>query len=187
MPILKPDPNEANVKRKVLVSAGHTNKLGQDRGAVGGGYVEGVEAVKMRDAIAAKLRERGLEVVEDGADGVNDPLKKALALIAGTHAAIEIHFNAGPTTATGVEVLSTPNRKALAQRIAKAISISTGRPLRGDDGWKSDTSGQYRRLAFCRLGGLIVEVAFISNPTDMRAYSENFEELTTRIAEAIAE
>lgn len=172
--------------KKLLISAGHTNIAGKDRGAAGSGYVEGVEAVKIRDSVAAKLRSSGLLVVEDGADDQNDPLKKALKLIAGTDLAVEFHFNAGPAKATGIEVLSKRSKKTNAKRIAQAIADAIRLPLRGDGGWKSDRSGQHHRLAFCELGGLIVEVCFISNASDMDAYAENFEAMTTRIVDAIA-
>jgi N-acetylmuramoyl-L-alanine amidase len=106
----------------ILLSAGHTNNPHSDQGAVGNGYIEGVEAVKVRDAVASLLRDRGLTVIEDGADGVSDPLKKAIALAKTADTAIEFHFNAGPPTATGVEVLSKPKHKALAQSIATEMS-----------------------------------------------------------------
>ena len=58
---------------KILISAGHTNVPGKDRGAAGNGFIEGDEAVKIRDQVASILRGRGLEVIEDGADGVKAP------------------------------------------------------------------------------------------------------------------
>jgi N-acetylmuramoyl-L-alanine amidase len=173
--------------KTILVSAGHTNVVGQDRGAAGNGFVEGVLTTELRDAVAAKLREKGLKnVVEDGFDGVNEPLKKAIALAKTANVAVEFHWNAAAQTATGIEVLSKPNKKALAQQIAKAISTATGIGLRGDGGWKADNSGQHHRLAFCEAGGLIVEVCFISNMNDMRRYRDNFEEVVSGIASVLA-
>ena len=101
--------------KPILVSAGHSNIKGLDRGAEGSGYVEGDLAVELRDAVAAHLRELGNQVLEDGFDGQNDPLKKALALVKDSSVAIELHWNAGP--ATGIEVLSKPKHKALAQTL----------------------------------------------------------------------
>lgn len=170
---------------KILISAGHTNDPRQDRGAAGNGFIEGVEAVKIRDSVAAKLRSRGFLVIEDGADGVNDPLKKAIALARTADIAVEFHFNAGQPTAKGVEVLSKSNNRKLGQAIAKAIGDSLTTPLRGDEGWKSDSSGQHHRLGFCEAGGLIVEVGFISNKGDMDAYTGNFEAMCDAVAVAI--
>lgn len=174
---------------RILVSAGHTNNPNSDRGAAGNGFIEGVEAVKIRDAVAADLRLRGFEVVEDGSDGVNDPLKKAIALAKTSDIAIEIHFNASTNaTATGVEVLAKPKNKKLSQEIAKSIAANLDIPMRGvDSGWKSDSSGQHHRLGFCEAGGLIVEVCFISNPKDMQSYRESFTAMCSGIATAVAD
>lgn len=168
---------------RILVSAGHTNVKGQDRGAAGGGFIEGILTTELRDAVAANLRELGeTDVVEDGFDGVNDPLKKALVLARAAKVAVEFHWNAGPPKATGIEVLAKPRHKALAQTLAKAIGDATGLVLRGESGWKADNSGQHHRLAFCEAGGLIVEVCFISNASDMKAYRDNFEKVASNLA-----
>ncbi|HEY8562814.1 MAG TPA: N-acetylmuramoyl-L-alanine amidase [Pyrinomonadaceae bacterium] len=176
------------MSKTILISAGHTNVKGQDRGAASGVFVEGVEATRLRDATASYLKELNpnLKVIEDGFDGVNDPLQKAVALARTASVAIEFHFNAGPAKATGIEVLSKLKNKDLAQKIAGAIHSATGLALRGERGWKSDSSGQHHRLAFCEAGGLIVEVAFISNPDDMQSYRINFERLARGVAAVLA-
>jgi N-acetylmuramoyl-L-alanine amidase len=177
-----------SMSKKILISAGHTNIKGLDRGAAGLGYVEGVEAVLIRDAVAAKLRELGHTVVEDGFDGDNQPLTKALALVAGTDVAVEIHFNAfSKPAANGCEVLAKPAQAPIARRIAGAINASTGISLRGGDGgYKPSNSGQHHRLAFCERGGLIVEIGFITSVGDMTSYKNNFDAMCTALAAAIA-
>jgi N-acetylmuramoyl-L-alanine amidase len=170
----------------ILISAGHTNNSRDDRGAAGDGFIEGIEAVKLRDETAKILRSKGLSVIKDGADGINEPLKKALVLARQANIAIEFHFNAGPAQATGIEVLCKVKDKILAQLIARAIHKATGLKLRGDLGWKRDDSGQHHRLAFCEAGGLIVEVCFISNKADMSAYQKNFATICQNIAEVFS-
>lgn len=174
--------------KTVLLSAGHSTVPPKDSGAVGNGFVEAQEALKVRDAVAAFLRAKrpDLNVIEDGADGVSEPLKKAIALARTANVAVEFHFNAGPPTATGVECLSKPHLKGLAQKIAQAIAKPTGLTIRGDGGWKADNSGQHHRLGFCEAGGIIAEVAFISNNVDMARYSQNFPAMCEGIAEAIS-
>lgn len=171
--------------KTILVSAGHTNVAGSDRGMAGNGFIEGVEATKLRDDVAATLRSAGHTVIEDGSDGINDPLKRAIALAKTAQTAVEFHFNAGPPTATGIEVLAKTKNKQLAQRIAGAIASATGIKLRGDAGWKSDSSGQHHRLGFCEAGGLIVEVCFMSSRNDMAAYVANYASIVANIAAAI--
>lgn len=172
--------------KTILVSAGHSTVPPRDSGAVGNGFVEAVEALKLRDGTSNILRAKGITVIEDGDDGVNEPLRKALELARKAHIAVEFHFNAGPVKATGIEVLSKLNKKPLAQKIAGAIHKATGLVLRGESGWKADNSGQHHRLAFCEAGGLIIEVAFISNNGDMKAYRDNFQKIVENLAEVLA-
>ncbi len=181
--VLTPAPVLHN--KTLLLSAGHTSIAGRDRGAAGNGLIEGVEAVKIRDRVAELLRAKGFSVREDGGDGISEPLSKALKLIPGTSLAVELHFNAGPPTATGIEVLSLPSRKKHAQLIAEGINQGLSLPLRGDKGWKSDTSGQHSRLAFCRAGGVLVELCFISSKGDTDSYKANFEKVCVGLADAI--
>lgn len=178
--------SDATPGKLILVSAGHTNTPGQDRGAAGNGFVEGILTTELRDAVAAKLRAKGCSVIEDGSDGQNDPLSKALVLARKADVAVEMHWNAGPQNATGIEVLSKPNKKALAQALAEAIHQATGIKLRGERGWKADNSGQHHRLAFCEAGGMIVEVCFISNMADMTLYRNNFATVAENLAEVLA-
>jgi N-acetylmuramoyl-L-alanine amidase len=259
--------------RKILVSAGHND--GKDRGASGNGYVEAVEAVKLRNATAAALRAMvapgfcaapaignaaanrfgaaspfsigtgfgavppgilgrppfappplggnagagagplgfgvraapqsqpfsfanglftaaiadaaNIEVLTDGEGDVNSVLKDAIALAKTANIAIEYHFNAAAAaSATGIEVLSLVGKKALSQRVAAAVQRATGLGLRGSDsGWKSDSSGQHPRLGFCRAGGLVIEVCFISNKDDMAAYSRSLQSIATGVARVL--
>ena len=90
-------------------------------------------------------------------------------------------------TARGIEVLSRDNRKRISQRIAKAVQSVTESVLRGDDGWKPEDSGQHKRLAFVSAGGLIVELGFISNFTEMKVLMEKRWLVAKAIAEAIRE
>mgnify|MGYP001611776728 FL=1 len=175
-------------KKTILVSAGHTNIKGLDRGAAGNWFIEGEEAVKLRDATAVYLREKpDLNITEDGFDGDNQPLTKALALAKTANRAVEYHFNAAASSAaTGIEVLGKPRHKEVCQKIAGAIAEATGLKLRGEKGYKADNSGQHHRLAFCEAGGVIIEVCFISNANDMKAYKNNFEQICQNIADVLA-
>lgn len=173
--------------RIVILTAGHG---GNDQGAVSPDrkWIEGKEALNVRDAVAARLRSAGVPVVTDGNPNENQPLRDALALLRRPNlVAVEIHFNAGPVKATGVEALSLPGLRATAQRVAKATADALELPLRGDQGWKPDTAGQHHRLAFCRSGGVILEVAFISNSSDMNAYQRQFVALADGLATTLAE
>lgn len=185
-----PTPAPIVKNKTLLVSAGHTNVPGRDQGVAANGLIEGVEAVKIRDRVAELLRGKGFSVREDGGDGVSDPVSKALSLIPGTALAVEIHLNAAAaTSAKGVEVLSVKDatRVRRSQVIAAAIAEALNTSLRGDKGWRSDTSGQHSRLAFCRRGGLVIELFFATNPAEAATYKAGFERVCVALADAITE
>lgn len=169
--------------KTILVSAGHNDN---DPGAVGNGYKESTLAVKMRDRVAKALRGLGFTVLEDGEDGVNEPLNRAIQLCRQSDIAVEIHFNAGQPTACGVEALAKLPLRKLSQDLCLAVNKAAGIKLRGDKGWKLDSSGQHHRLGFCEAGGVILEVCFISSASDMAAYAGKKEQVAEAVANAIA-
>lgn len=173
--------------KPALISAGHG---GNDPGAVSrdGRLREADLALVLRDTVAALLRARGVTVIEDGADRQNLPLTAAINHARNTPGAVkvEFHFNAAASpAATGVEALSLPRHKPFAQALAKAVSAATGLAARGANGWKDQGSGQHHRLAFCQVGGVILELAFISNKSDMDRYLANEERVAAGIADVV--
>ena len=173
--------------KMIFVSAGHD---GHDPGAVSpdGRYREADLTLRLRDLIATRLRSWSAPVITDGRDGENRPLREAAILAKRVDGpAIEIHFNSGPASASGVEVLCHAEHKTLAQNLAAAIAHWARSPLRGDRGWKPANAGAHRRLAFCEAGGLIVEVAFISNPIEIETAVIHETQIATAIAEVLAE
>lgn len=169
--------------RKVLISAGHSEK---DPGAVNGKYKQATMATLMRDRVASRLKKLGVPVFVDGSEGVNDPLNKAIALAKITSPlAVEIHFNAGSSKATGIEALTKPKNKKFAQDLCLAVSKATGLKLRGELGYKPDDSGQHQRLGFCEAGGTILEVCFISNDNDVESYVKNKEDVASYVADVL--
>lgn len=171
---------------KMLISAGHTNVLGKDRGAAGNNIVEGVEACKIRDDVAARLRELrpDWQVIEDGAEDENLPLNQACAMMKTAHFGAEIHFNASDNrAATGVEVLAKSKWKMQADKICVSISNALGIKNRG---YKPTDAGQHHRLAFCEAGGVIIEICFLSNPDDVQKYKINYSALIDKVAGILA-
>lgn len=168
---------------KYLISAGHG---GKDAGACANGYKEAEVALMMRGLVASRLLEMRHAALQDGGDGVNLPLSESIKLIRGTDLAVELHCNAATNLqATGVEVISKPELKPVAQRIARAIAGETGQRLRGHGGWIDQSQSQHSRLGFVEAGGLIVEMVFITNLSDMRPFMERRERVAQAIAGAI--
>lgn len=126
--------------------------------------------MQARDLLAAFLRRRGHHVITDGSPGVNLPLSAAIKLIPMGKVALELHCNAGPVSATGVETISLPMYKALAQSISRAVAGALGLRVRGDGGWIDQAQSARGKLGYVEAGGLIVELFFLSNPGDKAAW-----------------
>ena len=153
---------------KFVITAGHSNT---DPGAVANGRKEADIACDMRNMVALKLRQRGHTVTTDGAGGVNLPLADAIQLVQDGHQAIEFHCNAAVSaTATGVETIGRMKDRVHAQRLSRAIGNVLGLRLRGDGGWIDQSQSARGRLGFVRAGGMIVELFFLTNASDLAAW-----------------
>lgn len=155
---------------KFLISAGHG---GTDPGNTASGRKEADIAVELRNIIASKLRASGHDVVTDGNLRENFTLVDAIKLIVSGRTCIEIHTNAGPPTAQGVEVIAETKHAKLAKNIAKGIADVLGTSLRRDKGffdYAQLVREQGRTLGFVKKGGIIVETFFQSNAKELAAY-----------------
>ena len=149
------------------VCAGHG---GSDPGAVFGKYKERDLMSYLRNIVTIKLQEKGHTVLNDGKAWENLPLIAALPLIGKSDLAIELHVNAGPATARGVESLSLGKLKAASQRISKAIAAQLETTVRGEAGWRPQEQSARGRLAFVNQGGIIVETFFLTNDVEREAF-----------------
>lgn len=149
----------------LFISAGHSDS---DPGAVANGVTEAGIVLDFRDRLATYLSDK-LVFAKDGQPGQNLPLRTA-ARLAGRHdIAVEFHCNAfSKPAASGVETLSDKEHAALGNELCTAIALALGIPNRGS---KGEASGQHSRLAFIRDGGgIIVELFFLTSPTDYARY-----------------
>jgi len=170
---------------RFTVTAGHG---ADDPGAVAkSGETEAALMTELRDIVAIKLRNMGHEVKTDGARWENWPLLRALKLIPQSDVAIELHTNAfTKDSAGGVEVISLPSQKEMARSLARRIAHTLEIPVRGMGGWIDQSASARGRLAFVNAGGLIVEVFFISNPVELKKYSDRKWLVGSAIAETLA-
>lgn len=153
---------------KFCICAGHSNS---DPGAVSS-YKESELVTELRNIVALKLRDRGHEVLTDGSGSDNKPLSTAISLVKAEKAtAVELHFNASANSfAKGVETISLSKDKITSQRISQNIASVLGTSTRGDKGWKTQEESARGKLGFVQAGGMIVEVCFLSNPTELQKY-----------------
>jgi N-acetylmuramoyl-L-alanine amidase len=164
----------------IYLSAGHSNK---DPGATAHGRREADILVEFRNIVSFYLSRAKVPHDMDGEGTDNLPLSAAIREVGRNRPAVEFHCNAAappqpklvngkwvtPPLASGVETLSAAKDLVLGANICKGISDTLGIRNRGA---KPENAGQHHRLAFVQAGGIIVELFFITNPDDLRAYDE---------------
>ena len=169
---LKKQPELHEVNQFVAVTAGHSNK---DPGAVNGKFKEAELVSQFRNAVAYYLREAGIQYKTDGIGTTNQDLNAAIKLIKGSSVAVEFHMNAAASKqANGIETIALPKDKKLAQDLSKAVADVFGSRLRGDNGWIDQSQSARGKLGFISNGGLIVELGFISNETELAAFNAKY-------------
>lgn len=167
-------------------SAGHHNK---DSGAVGvNGRKENKEAMAFRDLVNAELKRLGKTVVQDDDD---ETLGQYLGRInpIDEDVVVEPHFNAFNGKATGVEVLVADNANARSRAMAKEIVDGFARIMGiANRGVKTESQSARGRLALMRKKGAValIEICFIDNANDMKAYDRNRVNLACFLAGIIA-
>jgi LysM repeat protein len=180
--------------RTIYLSAGHSTVAGRDRGAAGNGFIEGVEAAKIRKRVVEILRQKyNVKAVVDSDDSI---LSQTLAFFRNMTTnrciVVDIHFNAASPAATGTETLVDSNPTQfeldLAFILSKIAHTRLGIPRRGNfrqrAGVKSEAESHHGRLGWMRLTGenALIEVCFISNKNDMDSYQRNFEAYCSDLA-----
>lgn len=169
--------------KSIFLSAGHSST---DPGATAGVRTEAQIVAEFRNLVSFYLARSDIahELDSDDVDG-NWPLRKAARAAANFDLAIEFHTNAFHLpSATGVETLSQTKDYAFGAKLCAVISDILGI---NDRGAKSEDSGQHSRLAFVQSGGIIVELFFISNPSDLAAYDAKKWLVARAVAQVIAD
>ena len=188
--------------RQLFLLAGHEVVNGKGTGAHSQLGDEAVEALKLRNAIAERLNTKhGIKAITDVPTST---LKVVVAWLRGLikqdDVMIDLHFNAGSVTATGVEVLVPADytlkefslASSLAEAVASTLNIRKRTGKLGVDkaGVKTESESQHSKLAV--LGGLgigindLVEVCFITSPPDMQSYRANYTQLVEKMTDVIA-
>lgn len=170
---LKKQPElNTDIQPFVTVTAGHSNS---DPGAVNGKYKEAELVRQFRNAVAHYLSTAGIPIKTDGVGTINLPLNTAITLAKGATIAVEFHMNAAASKqANGIETISLPKDKQIAQELSKAVAGVFGSRLRGDNGWIDQSQSARGKLAFVSAGGLIIELGFISNDQELAQFNSKY-------------
>ncbi|MBT0549167.1 N-acetylmuramoyl-L-alanine amidase [Riemerella anatipestifer] len=175
---------------KTFPIAGHHNA---DPGAVYNGQKEADLTKEARSLFVKYFPNGKNELILDRDNETNLQLQRRIKPGAGS-VLLDIHFNAGPRTATGTECLVNRkdfvNKNSMSYRMADEISKATseilGIPNRGV---KCESTTRHGRLGILNLGAgcsVLWEICFISNPNDMEQWDLKKEILMKKIAEIAA-
>lgn len=173
--------------RRIAISAGHSNVPGQDRGAIGNGLIEGVEAVKIRDRVKYYLERVGSKASVDPDSSVT---WRTVALFkkyfSDRDIVVDIHLNAaGSEKATGCEVIVPVKysafERALADELCTAISVNLKIRNRGV---KTEAQTPRKKLLWMTIPSenILIECFFITNPDDVASYTLYFDNMCAAIA-----
>lgn len=184
---------------KIYLTAGHQVINGKGTGAHGYGD-EAVQALKIRDALTAELKNRGIVVLNDPpADALSKVLSWLKTNVVERDIVIDIHFNAArDERANGTEVVIpekyTKTELALAHDMVEAVAGALGTTKRRGkiiyQGVKTESETQHKRIGILsgphRAHNILVETCFITNYEEMtNKYPKNFSQLIKRMADVI--
>lgn len=176
------------MKRRIAISAGHSNVKGQDRGAVSNGYIEGELTVELRDLIKEALNNTNVPCSIDPNSNVTF---QTVALFrqyfnTGNDICIDIHFNAGG--GTGTEVLIPDNFSLVEQELATALAhVISSRLQIFNRGVKQEKYSARKKLFWMTIPAetILIEVAFLDNAKDMSSYNNQKVLLADEIASVL--
>ena len=178
------------IKRKLALSAGHSNKQGRDNGANYNNRIEGVEAAKFRSDLVKALEKRKIVANVDIDSNITFETVKLFKEYFGEHdILIDIHFNTSTSpTASGTEVIIPTKYStmeyAIGIDICNTISTTLGIPNRGV---KREDETPRGKLAFMSIDAetILIEMCFISNKSDMARYDTKYETLINKLADLL--
>lgn len=164
------------MKRKVFISAGHSNVPGKDMGADGlDGLKEGQMTASLRIAVVKELTILGQHVFTDSDSSITkDTVTLVNALLDSRDIAIDLHFNAfAAESAKGCEVLipfrSSPTERELAKILVDNISATLGTKNRGVR-TEADSARKHLMFMTPNCENILIEVCFITNKADILMY-----------------
>lgn len=172
--------------RKIYLTAGHR---GGTTGANYNSIKEAEETIWLRNEIAERLRNKGVEVMlDDDSASLSEVVATINADCKKTDICVDLHFNAvANPSANGTEVFKPFNSSDLEIEVAEDLLYSTCMVLNTKNrGVKREGEGTHQRLAMLsdiKCNSVLLEICFISNIADANKYKEKREELVWIYAE----
>lgn len=174
---------------KLYLTAGHEIRNGKGTGASSIYGDEAVLAKKLVDDISYKLK--SIDVSNDKADWkLASVIQWIKGLATSQDFVIDVHFNAGPITATGTEVIIPDAFTMKELNFATEVSSVIARTLKiRNRGVKKEKDTARKTLGILRIPNkptnILIEVCFLSNKEDMQSFNQNYSDLVDNLSAVI--
>jgi N-acetylmuramoyl-L-alanine amidase len=172
-----------------FISAGHNPKgIKVDPGAVTNGLHEANLTVEFRNLVVSELLKRSVTVITDKDDERLGEYLTRIKTGSGS-VVLEFHFDAAESPkATGATSLYGSDADRLDIAFAKELVEITSKTLGiKNRGALSEKDSHRGSLGLMREQGIVslLEVCFISNPDDIKAYNNYKKELAVKVADIV--
>lgn len=177
------------MKRRIAISAGHSNTKGRDEGAVGNGYIEGELTVELRQLVYNYILSKGIKCSIDKNDSVTFETVALFKQYFGAEdILIDIHFNSASPLATGTETLVPAEYDEFEYSLAYDLSRSISNVLNiKNRGVKTELESARKKLLWMTLKSktVLIETCFISNKKEIENYIKNKENVARAIGDIL--
>jgi len=177
--------------RPLFLSAGHSNTPGRDQGAPGVKETEGVITARIRRKMVLRLRSRGYIVYSDGDDSVTKQTVNYIRslLLPNNALLLDIHCNSVDNPKVSRTEVVIPDKHSrfemlAAQRLlhvsSKATTIPKGRVILEGQTYR-------KKLLWMTMDAetILLELGFISNPSDYNNIVNNEEALVIALCDEL--
>lgn len=174
----------------LYLTAGHHFK---DPGAVANGYQENNLNIELRDLITKELKEKYPDVkfwTDKDTSTLSQVILEIKPQVTSKDYWVEIHFDSSERkAATGTTALVANNSREKSRSLASALASLTSETLGiTNRGVKSESESNRGKLAMLHTSAssVLLEIAFISNSSDLQKYQKEKKCLAEVIANKIA-
>lgn len=177
------------MKRRIAISAGHSNVPGKDRGALINDLTEGDLTVEFRNILVKEFKKNGITVSVDPDSNVTFQTVALFRQYFGPNdICIDIHFNSASSRVSGAEVLVPKNADLFEKDLARELSLAIASTLMiPNRGVKSELESARKKLLFMTIPAktVLLEVCFMSNADDLAKYNNYKDLLAERIVDIV--
>ncbi len=168
----------ATIKHVYLI-AGHSNDPNSDRGCVskhtnGNLYIEGKESAFFVEKFIEAFGH--LVVTDSFMNRLSQTIRWARNIVTESDVLIEVHFNCGTSKSTGTECLIPDDATQVEIDTARMLCEATSKTLNiVNRGVKTTKDSARKKLGLFSIptNTVIWEICFLTNPSDMKSYTES--------------